>query len=122
MFPFFIDLKIDYPTFNQYITKERSNRYWASTVKKKYTNLTTAKFREHEKIEPPIQIRFIWRAKTRGRDIDGFSFAKKCIMDAMVKSGFIPNDNINNVKRTIDDVEVSDVPGVRLEITKFEED
>lgn len=122
MFPLFIDLKFKYPSFNEYIAKERSNRYWASTVKKKCTNATTLMLKQYGKIETPIQIKFVWNAKTRGRDIDGYSFAKKCIMDAMVKSGLIPNDNINHIKRTIDEVVISKTDGVRLEITKYEED
>lgn len=122
MLPFFVEISIDFPTFNRYIQIERSNRGWASSVKKKYTN-DVKMFLIGKKIsEFPIQVEFIWNIKSELRDIDSFSFAKKCIFDGMVNCGFIPDDRLKYIKKTIDRVKKSKKDGVLLVITKYEEE
>lgn len=123
MLPFSIAIDVDFPTFNNYINAERRNRYVASKLKKEYTNIAKIFFLKYKnmKLEFPIQINFTWYAKTSARDIDGFSFAKKCILDGMKDAGLVPDDNIKFIRRTIDDVIVAKKDGVIMEIVPYKE-
>ena len=46
-----------------------------------------------EKIDKPVYIKFIWYEQNCKRDKDNVAFAKKFILDALQKSGILPNDN-----------------------------
>lgn len=49
------------------------------------------------KIDKPIEPHFTWIEPNRRRDVDNVAFAKKFILDSMVKTGVIQNDNSRNV-------------------------
>ena len=43
--------------------------------------------------DKPVQIHFHWIEDNKRRDLDGICFAKKFILDAMVKANVITDDN-----------------------------
>lgn len=93
MIDFYIADKL--PTLNEYIQAERSNLYIASDLKRKTEDMIIAfiiKTKQGEAKEPYF-ITFTWYEKNKKRDKDNVCFAKKFILDAMQKSGVLPNDN-----------------------------
>lgn len=114
--PFFIEISEKYPTFNEYINIERKNKNYANIIKQKYTTISYKYFLLKKINKYPIKIIFTWYYKNTNRDIDGYSFAKKCILDGMVRAGTIPNDNIKYIIETIDKVYKNNKDGVLIEI------
>jgi Holliday junction resolvase RusA-like endonuclease len=64
----------------------------------------------------PIQIHFHWVEENKRRDLDNVCFAKKFILDSMVKAGKLKNDNRNFVSGFIDTFEYAKESKVILEI------
>lgn len=92
-------------TLNEYINAERANKYAAASLKKKYTEYFANVFNGCEKITKPIDIHFIWHLNNKRRDLDGISsIMRKFILDGMVESGILENDNLKWVQGFQDDV------------------
>ena len=70
---------LEYPfTFlNEYINKERRNKYAAAKIKKDTTFALTMMLKGTPKIETPAKLLFIWHVKSKRRDLDNCGFAKK---------------------------------------------
>ena len=83
---------------NEYINKERSNRYAAAKIKSSMT-LACMAYVPNIKIDYPIELIMIWTVKNMGNDLDNVSFGQKFICDAMVQKGFIKNDNLTVIKK-----------------------
>lgn len=85
------------PGLNEYIDSCRTNRYKGAKMKEEVEEsllwVMQSVKRMKIKIECPVFIHFIWHEQTRRRDKDNVAFAKKFILDAMQKSGMLPNDN-----------------------------
>jgi len=64
----------------------------------------------------PIKIKFTWIESNKRRDLDNISFAKKFILDALVKYGKLTDDNRNYVYGFIDEFEYGKETKVILEI------
>ena len=108
----------DFITLNEYINKERMNRYAAAAIKKKETEFGIPFF-EGMKIETPCVIHFTWHMRSARLDPDNVAFAKKFLEDSMVKAGAIPNDNFKHIKGFVDDFVVDDKIGVEIEFIKW---
>jgi len=82
------------PTLNEYINVERTNRYAAATLKRKYTN-TLAKELRGLKLpkNTKFDITLVWYVKDNRKDHDNIAFGIKFILDGMVKAGVLKNDN-----------------------------
>ena len=57
------------------------------------------------KYKKPIKIHFTWVEGNKRRDLDNCAFAKKFILDAMVKYGKLKDDNRNYVYAFTDSFE-----------------
>ena len=68
------------------------------------------------RFEKPIKIHFHWVEENKKRDLDNVCFAKKFILDAMVKAGKLKNDNRKYVNGFEDTFEYADESKVILEI------
>jgi len=82
-------------SLNEYIDAERSNRYKAAKIKEQQTNsvyyLTRSqKFRIEQK---KYDIIFTWFMPNERKDHDNICFAKKFVLDGIIKAGVLPNDN-----------------------------
>lgn len=71
------------------------------------------------KYEKPVKIHFIWVEENKRRDLDNVCFAKKFILDSMVKAGKLKDDNRNFVKGFRDDFEYGKSSKVILEIEEI---
>lgn len=88
---FTIDLKL--PSLNEYIDVCRGNKYQAANFKKSLENDIQWFIKRMPKYVVPIKIHFHWIEGSKRRDLDNVAFAKKFILDAMVKAGKLKDDN-----------------------------
>jgi len=87
------------PRLNEYIRHERGSKYLAAKIKKKYTGLCMAYIPRLRFDKRPIEITYVWAVKNIANDPGNVSFGNKFIEDAMVISGFIPDDNLKWIKK-----------------------
>jgi len=110
---------------NEYIKAERGNRYKAAKLKADEQLGCRASIREQlkgVKIEEPVIIRFKWFEKNLARDPDNVAFAKKFILDSLVKEGVLVNDGQKNVIFFTDIVKVDRKnPRVEVDIYTLDE-
>jgi Holliday junction resolvase RusA-like endonuclease len=64
-------------------------------------------------------VRFEWHEKTKRRDADNIAFAKKFILDALVKMGVLPNDSRKYVKGFYDVIIDDKSDFVKVEIVEI---
>lgn len=84
-----------FPSLNDYVDAERSNRYAGAKMKKEYTALAAGYFKALPNIDEPMYIQFTFIEQNSRRDPDNFvAFARKCILDGLQVAGKIPNDNM----------------------------
>jgi Holliday junction resolvase RusA-like endonuclease len=69
-------------------------------------------------IDKPVRITFTWQEENKRRDLDNVAFAKKFILDAMVKGGYLKDDNRRWVTGFTDEF----VYGDRARVTLFIEE
>lgn len=69
------------------------------------------------KIKKPVRVHFLWIEPNKKRDYDNVAFAKKFILDGMVKAGLIEGDSQAYVKGFADKFYIdSKRAGVEVEI------
>lgn len=93
---------------NEYTKANRSNRYAGAQMKARNearvlegieaAGLTGLKIRE------PVLVSFFWYEKDRRRDADNVAFAKKFVLDALVKCGILEGDDPKHVAGFSDSV------------------
>lgn len=97
---------------NTYIRAERSNRFAASTIKKRETQRVAAIAKYIYKIKPakePVFITYKWYCKNKKKDKSNIAaFAKKCIEDGLVKAGVLSDDGWENIQGWVDEFYVDD--------------
>lgn len=81
------------PSLNDYINVCRRNRFEAGKIKKDLEADIAVFFRNIPHFARPVRIDFEWVEDSRRRDLDNVCFAKKFILDALVKSGRLDDDN-----------------------------
>ena len=117
-----IEIPFRLPSLNQYINECRKNRYAGASMKKNvekdigwYINLLP-------NYQKPIKIHFHWIEENKRRDLDNVCFAKKFILDSMVKAGKLKDDNRNYVAGFTDTFEYGKTSKVILEIEEIEDE
>ncbi|MCM1008862.1 MAG: hypothetical protein NC485_13280 [Ruminococcus flavefaciens] len=86
-----IDMKL--PSLNEYINVCRENRYKAAEFKKNIEADIGIFIRRLPRFENPVRIHFHWIEGNKRRDFDNIAFAKKFILDSLVKAGKLRDDN-----------------------------
>lgn len=87
------------PSLNEYIDACRANRYKGAKLKEITETAIIYAIQQAQQsgqlCRPalPIRIMFTWHEKTKRRDADNVASAKKYILDAMQRTGIIPNDS-----------------------------
>lgn len=114
-----IEIPFRLPSLNQYINECRKNRYAGAKMKKTVDEDIGWYIKLLPKYENPIKIHFIWVEENKRRDLDNVCFAKKFILDSMVKAGKLKDDNRNFVKGFRDDFEYGKSSKVILEIEEI---
>ena len=113
---FTIEIPIKFPSLNDYIKACRGNKYGANSLKQKIEKQVAQYFAPLPTFEKPIKLHFLWIEENRRRDFDNIAFAKKFILDALQKSGKLPNDNRKWVHGFSDDFKYDKEAGVVVTI------
>lgn len=105
---------------NDYTNACRMNRYCGAEMKEKTEAKITAHIKEQLRgvhIHKPVRLSFKWYEPNRKRDLDNICFAKKFILDALVKNDVLVNDGWRWVKGFTDEFYLDkEKPRVEVEI------
>ena len=115
---FEIDMKL--PSLNDYINVCRSNKFKAAKYKASIEQEIGLRLTKMPRWTNPIKIHFHWIEGTKRRDLDNIAFAKKFILDAMVRYGKLNDDNRKCVTAFTDSFEYSKKTMVILEVEECE--
>lgn len=120
MEPITCEIKCKLPSLNEYISACRSNKYGAAQFKR-YEEQKISWYIGHlPTFDTPVKIHFHWVEGNKRRDLDNVCFAKKFILDAMVKMGKLKDDNRKCVCGFIDTFEYAKETKVILTIEEAE--
>ena len=111
-----VEIPMRLPSLNQYINECRRNRYAGAKMKKSEEEDIMIFINKLPTYTRPINIHFHWVEENKKRDLDNVCFAKKFILDAMVKAGKLKDDNRNCVTGFTDTFEYAKESKVILEI------
>jgi Holliday junction resolvase RusA-like endonuclease len=112
------------PGLNEYTGACRNNKYIGAKMKQDIENTIWIYIKQQmksTKIDSPVKINFKWIEDSKKRDLDNICFAKKFILDALVKANVLRNDTQNFVKGFTDTFEYSNKNSVIVEIEEIEE-
>ena len=110
------EIPMKLPSLNNYIDACRFNRYAGAKMKTKTEDEISMYLQTLPHFERPIKIHFRWVEDNKRRDLDNIASAKKFILDAMVKTGVLTDDNRKCVVAFTDTFEYSTEAKVILEI------
>ena len=83
------------PNLNEYTKANRTNMHVGANMKKQTETMITSFIQQQLRGTKTIDrctIRFVWVEKDKRRDPDNIAFAKKFILDALVKNGILKGD------------------------------
>ena len=115
-----LEIPMKLPSLNEYINACRTKYIVGSRMKAKVEQDIAPFINKLPKFEKRIRIKFIWVESNEKRDLDNICFAKKFILDAMVKAGKITNDNRKYVSGFLDEFPIGKETKVILEISEVE--
>jgi len=106
---------------NEYIGFERTPRIGstlAANVKKRETERVRVGALELPEVKTyPVKIIMTWYCKDRKHDPDNVAFAKKFILDGLVRAGVLKQDGWNQISGFVDNFELDpENPGVEVSI------
>ena len=81
------------PSLNEYINECRRNKFAGAKMKKQIENDIGLYIAKLPRFDAPVTIHFHWIEGNKRRDLDNIAFAKKFILDALVKQGKLKDDN-----------------------------
>lgn len=116
-----LEIPFRLPSLNEYTNECRKNRYAGSTMKAIVERDLGLFIRKLPHFEKPIIIEFEWVEENEKRDLDNICFAKKFILDAMVKCKVLKDDNIRFVAGFVDKFSYDKESKVILNITEIEQ-
>lgn len=116
-----LEIPYKFPSFNEYINECRKNRYAGGSMKKRIEEDISYYINRLPNFNKSIKIKFIWIENNKKRDFDNICYAKKFILDSMVKAGKLKNDNRNYVSGFMDTFEYANTSKVILEIEEENE-
>lgn len=117
-----IEIPVKLPSLNDYIRSCRGNVYAANNEKRRIEQTIGIYMRPLPRFENPVAIDFTWIEENRRRDLDNIAFAKKFILDALVKCGKLKDDNRKHVTAFTDSFRYEKKAGVIVTIREVEDD
>ena len=88
-------LNMPFITLNEYINAERTNKFKAAKIKQQQTN-SVAYLAMEQKFKLPDNkhdVIFTWYKPNNRQDHDNICFAKKFLMDGLIKAKALKDDN-----------------------------
>ena len=116
------ELPMKLPSLNDYVRACRANRFEGAKMKKRLEKEIGLFVRRLPVISDPVRITFIWQEKNKRRDYDNIAFAKKFILDALVKEGRLKDDNRKCVAGFVDCFSYGDEWKVTLVIERKDDE
>lgn len=114
-------IPIKLPSLNDYIRVCRCNKFQANKMKVDIERQIGLFLVKMPKMDNPIKIHFHWIEGNKKRDLDNICFAKKFILDAMVKYGKLKDDNRKCVTAFTDSFSYGDKTQVIIRIEEIKE-
>lgn len=87
------EIPLKLPSLNEYVNLCRGNKYKAAKFKRDLEGQIGLFIRKLPRLSEPVKIHFLWIEDNKRRDYDNIAFAKKFILDALVKRGKLKDDN-----------------------------
>lgn len=115
------EIPMKLPSLNDYVRVCRTNKFMAYKYKADIEQEIGLYLIKMPKWDKPIKIHFTWVESRKNRDLDNICFAKKFILDAMVKYGKLHDDNRKCVTAFTDSFEYGDKNKVILEVEEIKE-
>lgn len=88
-----LEIPMKLPSLNEYVNTCRYNKYAGNQMKQDIQNEIALYTNTLPKFEKPIKIHFYWCEGNSRRDLDNICFGKKFILDTLVKTGKLKDDN-----------------------------
>ena len=117
-----VDIPIKLPSLNDYIRACRANKFLGAQMKKEMESEIGFYIQSLPRLTSPVRITFQWTEATKRRDLDNICFAKKFILDSMVKFGKLQDDNRRMVTGFTDEFYYGDDNNVRLIIKEADDE
>lgn len=80
------------PTLNDHDKANRTNKFAGAKLKREATDMGAWQLKGKQKITNPCTLEFTWQYSGR-HDLDNIAFAKKYVLDSMVKAGILKDDS-----------------------------
>lgn len=113
-----VEIPMKLPGLNDYVRACRTNAYIGSKMKKDVERWLLFYLQDLPQFDDPVRISFLWVEENRRRDLDNIAFAKKFILDALVKAGKLKDDNRRHVTAFDDSFAYAKEAAVILTIRK----
>ena len=110
------EINMKLPSLNDYTKWCRGNKFLANKYKAQIEQDIGLFLAKMPKWTNPIKIHFHWIEGNKKRDLDNIAFAKKFILDSMVKIGKLKDDNRKYVTAFTDTFEYGKTTKVILEV------
>lgn len=117
-----VEINMKLPSLNEYVNVCRTNPYKASKFKKNLEDDISIFIARLPRFTKPVRLHFHWIEGNKRRDLDNVAFAKKFILDALVKNGKLIDDNHNYVVAFTDTFSYGKETKVLLEIEEATDD
>ena len=109
---------------NNFIDKQRANRFGGANAKKKETDKCAIYIKQAMNQglsvgKLPIHLNISWYMQNKRKDKDNIAFAKKFILDGMIQAKLIRNDGWKEISGFTDEFHV-DKNNPRVEVTIYE--
>lgn len=116
------EIPIKLPSCNDYVSACRTSKFTGAKMKAKYEQMIGLYLMKMPRWTKPIKIHFLWVEGNKKRDLDNICFAKKFILDSMVKYGKLQDDNRKWVYAFTDEFAYGNTTKVILEIEEAKDD
>lgn len=122
IYKFIIDTKL--PSLNEYTQINRYNKFAGNKMKADNQSFIRGCIYSQLgkiEIEKPVMVHLTWVEDSKKRDLDNIRFSVKFILDALVQTGVLKNDNWRYVKGFTDDFKYEKRAKVIVELEEIEE-
>lgn len=97
-----IEILGDLAKLNEHDAANRSNRFVGAKLKREMTELVANQCLTQKPLKTAVKVGFHWYFSSK-HDFDNIRFAAKYVLDGLVHSGVLPNDNQTWVKGFLGD-------------------
>ena len=116
------EIPVKLPSLNDYTSACRTSKFTGAKMKAKYEQMIGLYLMKMPRWTKPIKIHFLWVEGNKKRDLDNICFAKKFILDSMIKYGKLQDDNRKWVYAFTDEFAYGNTTKVILEIEEAKDD